>query len=47
MLKNHESKLNWPLKRYNMTINYIELDNDQIDSIRPLWEKLREHNREL
>ena len=30
-----------------MNISYIELDSDQIDSIRPLWEKLREHHREL
>jgi len=30
-----------------MNIRYIELDNDQIDSIKPLWEKLRDHHREL
>ena len=30
-----------------MSISYIKLDNDQIDSIRPLWEKLRDHHREL
>ena len=30
-----------------MNIIYIELDNDQIDSIRPLWEELREHHKEL
>ena len=30
-----------------MNISYIELDNDQIDSIKPLWEKLRDHHREL
>ena len=30
-----------------MSISYIELDSDQIDSIRPLWEKLRDHHREL
>ena len=30
-----------------MNIRYIELDNDHIDSIKPLWEKLRDHHREL
>ena len=30
-----------------MSISYIKLDNNQIDSIRPLWEKLRDHHREL
>ncbi len=30
-----------------MPISYIELDNDQIDLIKPLWEKLRNHHREL
>ncbi|MGB9978747.1 GNAT family N-acetyltransferase [Methanobacterium sp.] len=30
-----------------MSISYIELDNDQIDSIKPLWEKLRNHHKEL
>ena len=30
-----------------MSISYIELDSDQIDSIRSLWEKLRDHHREL
>ena len=30
-----------------MSISYIELNSDQIDSIRPLWEKLRDHHKEL
>lgn len=30
-----------------MSISYIELDNEHIDSIRPLWEKLRDHHKEL
>lgn len=30
-----------------MNISYIELDSSQIDSIKPLWEKLRDHHREL
>ena len=30
-----------------MSISYIKLDNEHIDSIRPLWEKLRDHHKEL
>jgi Acetyltransferases len=30
-----------------MNIIYIELDNDHIDSIKALWEELRDHHREL
>ena len=30
-----------------MSISYIELDNEHIDSIRSLWEKLRDHHKEL
>lgn len=30
-----------------MNISYIELDNGQIDVIKPLWDKLREHHKEL
>lgn len=30
-----------------MNIIYIELDNDHIDSIRQLWEELRDHHKEL
>ena len=30
-----------------MSISYIELDNEHIDSIRLLWEKLRDHHKEL
>jgi ribosomal protein S18 acetylase RimI-like enzyme len=32
---------------HNMNINYIELNNEQIDLIKPLWEKLKDHHREL
>ncbi len=30
-----------------MNVIYIELANDKIDLIKPLWEKLRDHHREL
>jgi len=30
-----------------MNINYIKLNKDQIDVIKPLWDKLREHHEEL
>ena len=30
-----------------MSITYIELDSNQIDSIKHLWEKLRDQHREL
>lgn len=30
-----------------MNISYIELDSCQIDLIMPLWEKLRDHHRDL
>lgn len=30
-----------------MNISYIELNNDQIDLIKPLWKKLRDHHQEL
>lgn len=30
-----------------MNISYIELNKDEIDMIKPLWEKLRDHHRKL
>jgi len=30
-----------------MDISYMELDEDRIDLIKPLWEKLRDHHRKL
>ena len=47
MLKNQVNSIRSFIKGYNMNINYIELNNDKIDLIKPLWEKLRDQHREL